>query len=170
MCAVLLSTTNPSWEILVPAAEAAVEYGIRAQSMNCQTSNPRLGKQSNRLNLPLGSLSRSALTFRSALTSARLTFPLGSPPARPTFLPADLGSLRERMHGSWTAMVLYFARHWHPAVHALHAAWRPNLVWSVREQIIRKPRSAILKFELNAMFLSNTPRRDSEIRRPSFVI
>ena len=151
MCAVLLSTTNPSWEILVPAAEAAVEYGIRAQST-------------------LGSLSRSALTFRSALTSARLTFPLGSPsrsahlPLGPPScrLPADLGSLRERMHGSWTAMVLYFARHWHPAVHALHAAWRPNLVWSVREQIIRKPRSAILKFELNAMFLSNAPRRDSE--------
>jgi hypothetical protein len=47
-------------------------------------------------------------------------------------------------------------------------AWRPDLVsrifffWSVREQKIRKSRSAILKFDVNAMFLSNTPRRDSE--------
>jgi hypothetical protein len=34
--------------------------------------------------------------------------------------PAPTYALRERMHGSWTAMVLYFARYWHPAVHALH--------------------------------------------------
>ena len=164
MCAVLLSTTNPSWEILVPAAEAAVEYGIRAQSTNCQTIHGWENKAT-------GSTSRSAHFPARRSPSARRSPPLGSP-SRSAHLPLGPPSCRLTSAHYYVNECTAVGLRWcsisrgtgiRQFTHCmLHAAWRPNLVWSVREQIIRKPRSAILKFELNAMFLSNTPRRDSE--------
>jgi hypothetical protein len=39
-------------------------------------------------------------------------------------------------------MVLYFVRYWHPASGSSRTAWRPDLVWSVREQKSEKTKIA----------------------------